>query len=397
MKLKLKRTRGKNGTASRPVVLKKNGTAAKYLILFLPMFTFTAWAAVLSFDLRSIEDRQLKFDNPWLYLKAIQTSYPEIAGGFFFDSEVNDWCIRLRDEDIYWAHGRLLRKSDMHNWQNWNPVFSYLYPETVPNPKDYPEPMLEALSFERLVRRRKAEPAPNYTFNTLIYRGSTKAEISRRLKKLKFLNKQIWVHGLIAEPLKRVEKRIYAARKTDPAVRAFLKELRSCWGFNWRTIADSGKLSNHSWGSAIDVLPKNYRAKKIYWLWEAQNNKNWTDIQPGKRWSPPPAVVEAFESEGFIWGGKWDLWDNMHFEYRPELLYVRTFLASEAPYGFSVQAAANKKGARTGETGTVRSKSRKTKAAGLPDYAKETKALQTFEQTTEEDEIWNEKNGGRFD
>ena len=98
MKLKLKRTRGKNGTASRPVVLKKNGTAAKYLILFLPMFTFTAWAAVLSFDLRSIEDRQLKFDNPWLYLKAIQTSYPEIAGGFFF---------RLRGKRlVYSAAGR---------------------------------------------------------------------------------------------------------------------------------------------------------------------------------------------------------------------------------------------------------------------------------------------------
>lgn len=25
-------------------------------------------------------------------------------------------------------------------------------------------------------------------------------------------------------------------------------------------------------------------------------------------------------AEGFIWGGRWEIWDNMHFEYRPELL-----------------------------------------------------------------------------
>ena len=47
---------------------------------------------------------------------------------------------------------------------------------------------------------------------------------------------------------------------------------------------------------------------------------------PYRRWIPPKAVIEAFESEGFIWGGKWTLWDNMHFEYRPELLYIRNFV-----------------------------------------------------------------------
>lgn len=29
---------------------------------------------------------------------------------------------------------------------------------------------------------------------------------------------------------------------------------------------------------------------------------------------------KAFESEGFIWGGYWAIWDNMHFEYHPELI-----------------------------------------------------------------------------
>jgi hypothetical protein len=30
-------------------------------------------------------------------------------------------------------------------------------------------------------------------------------------------------------------------------------------------------------------------------------------------------VIKAFEDEGFIWGGKWEQYDNMHFEYRPEM------------------------------------------------------------------------------
>ena len=33
----------------------------------------------------------------------------------------------------------------------------------------------------------------------------------------------------------------------------------------------------------------------------------------------PQAIVDAFEAEGFIWGGRWYHYDTMHFEYRPEL------------------------------------------------------------------------------
>ena len=38
------------------------------------------------------------------------------------------------------------------------------------------------------------------------------------------------------------------------------------------------------------------------------------------RWMPPYEIINIFEEEGFIWGGKWLIWDNMHFEYRPELI-----------------------------------------------------------------------------
>ncbi|HPX27614.1 MAG TPA: M15 family metallopeptidase, partial [Treponemataceae bacterium] len=38
------------------------------------------------------------------------------------------------------------------------------------------------------------------------------------------------------------------------------------------------------------------------------------------RWIPPEKVISIFEEEGFVWGGKWIIWDNMHFEYRPDIL-----------------------------------------------------------------------------
>ena len=42
-------------------------------------------------------------------------------------------------------------------------------------------------------------------------------------------------------------------------------------------------------------------------------------------------IQEIFEEEGFVWGGKWHLWDNMHFEYRPELILKSRVLAGELP------------------------------------------------------------------
>ena len=39
-----------------------------------------------------------------------------------------------------------------------------------------------------------------------------------------------------------------------------------------------------------------------------------------KRWMPPAQIIKIFEEEGFIWGGKWTIYDNMHFEYHPELI-----------------------------------------------------------------------------
>ena len=227
---------------------------------------------------------------------------------------------------MYWADGRLLPKKDIQNRQKWAPIISYFYSDEVQNPKDFSEELISALKPESLIKNRKAAPPPNYTFFMLLFNGKNRNEIIKQIRRSRFLGYDVWVHQRVVEPLRRVQTKIYAAQKTNTEVKKFLKELNQCWSFNWRVIADSGKLSNHSWGSAIDLLPANYKTKKIYWFWEAARNDYWMKIMPYRRWIPPKAVIEAFESEGFIWGGKWTLWDNMHFEYRPELLYIRNFV-----------------------------------------------------------------------
>jgi hypothetical protein len=77
-----------------------------------------------------------------------------------------------------------------------------------------------------------------------------------------------------------------------------------------RAVADTGKMSMHAYGAAIDLNLK----VSDYWLW----NKKGDLIQYRNRM--PQEIVDVFERHGFIWGGKWYHYDTMHFEYRPELL-----------------------------------------------------------------------------
>ncbi len=85
--------------------------------------------------------------------------------------------------------------------------------------------------------------------------------------------------------------------------------------YYWRKIAHSDRLSAHSFGIAIDINV----AYSDYWQWSRPG----ADGHAVYRNRIPLEIVEIFERHGFIWGGKWDHFDTMHFEYRPELLPVR--------------------------------------------------------------------------
>lgn len=87
--------------------------------------------------------------------------------------------------------------------------------------------------------------------------------------------------------------------------------------FEWRVIANTNRLSLHSFGMTIDINAPLTQ----YWQWDLKDaGKPVTEDEPlGYRNTVPWEIVSIFERYGFIWGGKWYHYDTMHFEYRPEL------------------------------------------------------------------------------
>lgn len=138
--------------------------------------------------------------------------------------------------------------------------------------------------------------------------GGKRMEVEPRLAKVRFFGLRYPFHERAAEALTRVVARLEAAVKADPKVLPFLKDIGGT--FIWRTIKRSKRLSGHAFGIAIDLNVE----RSDYWRWTYRGHPMvWKN-------RVPQAVVDAFEAEGFIWGGRWKHYDTMHFEYRPELL-----------------------------------------------------------------------------
>lgn len=110
-----------------------------------------------------------------------------------------------------------------------------------------------------------------------------------------------------AEALRRVAASLENLAR-DPALNEIIFPLGG--GQNWRSIAGTTRLSSHSFGIAIDLNPQ----KGTYWRESSERPVAY-----------PQAIVDAFEAEGFIWGGRWVHFDAMHFEYRPELFCKRVY------------------------------------------------------------------------
>jgi peptidoglycan L-alanyl-D-glutamate endopeptidase CwlK len=88
--------------------------------------------------------------------------------------------------------------------------------------------------------------------------------------------------------------------------------------FYWRNIAGTQRKSVHAFGAAVDfALPHGLGR---YWQWNGCKEEGSCPFPDAVLNNPLlQKVVEAFEKEGFIWGGKWYHVDSVHFEYRPEL------------------------------------------------------------------------------
>jgi hypothetical protein len=152
----------------------------------------------------------------------------------------------------------------------------------------------------------------NEAFFNALYGDCRKGEVSKQLVSVVWLPKH-WGHTVmvtrangVAEHLREVSTELDAL--PDKIARAAYPTAGT---FNCRPVKDTGRLSMHSYGAAIDLNLK-YSG---YWLWAAKGAGNIP-----YRNAMPRAIVDAFERHGFIWGGRWYHYDTMHFEYRPELL-----------------------------------------------------------------------------
>ncbi|KLE15630.1 M15 family metallopeptidase [Clostridium sp. C8] len=91
-------------------------------------------------------------------------------------------------------------------------------------------------------------------------------------------------------------------------------------GYNYRVIQDTGRLSPHAYAIAIDLNRNN----SDYWKW-VDKSKGSKRIE-----EYPKELVKIFEDNGFIWGGKWEHFDILHFEYRPEIILKSKYFGNSS-------------------------------------------------------------------
>ncbi len=260
-------------------------------------------------------------------LSVLRSAYPNIKIENIFDPTKSDWKIIISKDDktieLYWAEGRYLPANLLGSKEKYRKLIFYI-PKKLADPASFSDAQIEEIRAFGSSESRETAPISATSFFEAIYDTSTRKDVERHITKTMFLGKQVSVHEEIVELLARVEEQILAAAQTDDAVKAFMESISSIEGYSWRQIRDTNGISFHSMGLAIDILPGSWQNKIIYWNWEKnKGNEDWMLIPLSERWMPPDIVIDIFEKEGFIWGGKWTVWDNMHFEYRPELILGR--------------------------------------------------------------------------
>ncbi|OQB23561.1 MAG: hypothetical protein BWY11_01752 [Firmicutes bacterium ADurb.Bin182] len=148
-----------------------------------------------------------------------------------------------------------------------------------------------------------------YEFLHAVY-GKTRSEIENNLANARAgsqglsFNKRNGAAASYETAFSDVSKLI----KNDPGVYGFVFPINGT--YNYRTIKGTNRLSPHAFGIAVDLKSNPHD----YWQW-ATKEQGQSRLE-----SYPKSLVRVFENHNFIWGGKWNHFDFLHFEYRPELI-----------------------------------------------------------------------------
>ncbi|MDR1144216.1 MAG: M15 family metallopeptidase [Spirochaetaceae bacterium] len=255
--------------------------------------------------------------GPEQVMKAFVAAYPGVIERAEYRN--GDWAVLMRGKWFYHADGRLLPEEHRSQADSWARQSFYSYFPDLPPWKEPEGEQAERLK-NVLASRRANPPKRDPEFYDTLWQARTRNEAAANLVQISFLGKRFGVHRDISERLKKIDALITEEAKTDPAVRQWIDSIGSIGAWNWRNVAATVSRSYHSYAVALDILPKALRGLATYWQWTADNNPEWYKVPYSGRWHPPLSVVRIFERYGFCWGGKWPLFDTMHFEYRPEIM-----------------------------------------------------------------------------
>ncbi|MDR0403477.1 MAG: M15 family metallopeptidase [Treponema sp.] len=272
---------------------------------------------------RAVENRSLRELNPQeraeRMMKAFAGGYPDAIEKVEFRND--DWAVLMKGRWFYYADGRLLPEELLDQKDQFARQSFYNYFPDLPEWKAPEGETAERLK-NALGNRRANPPKRSPAFFDTLWDANSRGTSYENLVQIRFLDRAVLVHRGIAERLGKIEARIREAAKTDPSIQPFIDNIGSLGAWNWRNVAATVSRSFHSYATAVDILPKSMNGLQTYWQWTADNNPEWYTVPYSRRFHPPEAVVKAFEAYGFCWGGKWPLFDTMHFEYRPEIMLM---------------------------------------------------------------------------
>lgn len=253
-------------------------------------------------------------------IQALRQAFPHRVEDIGFRQ--GQWALRIDGEWFYWAEGRLLSAEYRDRWDEFVSIRFYNY-QLGPWQERQIDADLEARLRERTSNRNTDSRIRFNSFLDRLYRIEGQAAAEQRMRRVSFLGMNTRVHSDMVAALDRVEGRIRNAMMGDQSVRQYVQNLSGLHGYNWRNIAGTARRSYHAYGMAVDLVPRVWNGRWGYWRWAADGGvPDWWNLRGDQRYHPPQPVIDAFEAEGFIWGGKWLFFDPIHFEYRPEVIIM---------------------------------------------------------------------------
>jgi hypothetical protein len=265
-------------------------------------------------------------------IRALAAAYPQRISAFGIRD--GEWAVRMNNRWYYWANGAMLLEELRDRADEYVGIRFYNYRLGAPYLRQVPLEMDLMLRDHAAVLRTDTRLGSTEFLDNL-YGISSSADGERQMVRVFFLGYTVRVHPWVAKPLQLVHQEIMKRAAADQELSTWIDALRSIHAYNWRSIAGTVRRSYHSYGVAIDLEPSTYNGRWTYWRWASENGVEWWTLPLDQRWQVPQAVIDAFERNGFIWGGKWLQFDNIHFEYRPESIILarwREYIGEEFYY-----------------------------------------------------------------